>query len=171
MLGTVLRILRHAAAVLVLPGTATILVPLWIWRRFGVPIRPPSAAFDWIAVAAGGILFLAGLILFIATVTLFATQGRGTLAPWDPPKHLVVRGAYRFVRNPMISGVILILAGESVALRSGALGVWTAAVAALNAIYIPLFEEWQLERRFADEYRRYRRNVPRLIPRLHPWRG
>jgi protein-S-isoprenylcysteine O-methyltransferase Ste14 len=164
-------ILRHALAIVILPVTVTILVPGWICRRYGVVLQPPTESADWVAIIAGAFLLLAGLVLFVAAVSLFSRFGKGTLAPWDPPAHLVVRGPYRFVRNPMISGVLLIVAGESLVMRSTELMLWTGAFFLLNAIFIPLFEEPQLARRFGEEYRRYRQNVPRLLPRMHPWKG
>ena len=74
-----------------------------------------------LAVVTGALLFCAGLLLFVTTVFLFATRGRGTLAPWDPPSRLVVTGPYRYVRNPMIVGVIFIIIAESLVFRSWAL--------------------------------------------------
>jgi protein-S-isoprenylcysteine O-methyltransferase Ste14 len=103
------------------------------------------------------------------TISLFANVGEGTLAPWDPPRNLVARGVYRYVRNPMISGVIFILLGEAILLGSLPVLVWFLIGFAVNAIYIPLIEEKRLERRFGDEYLAYKRNVPRWIPRLRPW--
>ena len=100
----------------------------------------------------------------------FIREGRGTLAPWDPPQHLVVAGAYAHVRNPMISGVVLLLVAESLILGSLPHLQWTGFFLLLNAVYSPLLEEPGLRLRFPDEYRRYSHNVPRLIPRLRPWR-
>jgi len=82
----------------------------------------------------------------------------------------VVHGPYQFVRNPMISGVILILFGEACVLLSLPHGAWASCFLVLNLIYIPLVEEPQLERRFGDSYQEYRRHVRRFIPRLRPWR-
>ena len=76
---------------------------------------------------------------------------------------------YRRVRNPMISGVICVLLGEGLLLGSRPLLAWCLAVGLLNAVYIPLVEEPGLLRRFGDEYRIYRQNVPRWIPRRRPW--
>jgi protein-S-isoprenylcysteine O-methyltransferase Ste14 len=82
----------------------------------------------------------------------------------------VARGPYRFVRNPMISGVILLLLGEACALLSAPHAAWAAGFAIVNLIYIPLVEEPQLERRFGEPYREYCRHVGRFVPRLRPWR-
>jgi protein-S-isoprenylcysteine O-methyltransferase Ste14 len=110
-----------------------------------------------------------GLVLFASSLRRFATEGEGTLAPWDPPRRLVLRGPYRYVRNPMISGVILILFAEALLLLSRAHFMWALTFLAINAIYIPLFEEPQLAGRFGEEYDEYRRHVPRFFPRLRAW--
>jgi protein-S-isoprenylcysteine O-methyltransferase Ste14 len=115
------------------------------------------------------VLLLAGGGLFAWTVGLFAGRGRGTLAPWDPPERLVVEGPYRHVRHPMISGVFLLLLGQAAAARSRLTVAWAAAFALTNAFYLPLWEEPELVARFGDDYLRYRRHVPRWVPRLRPW--
>jgi protein-S-isoprenylcysteine O-methyltransferase Ste14 len=114
-------------------------------------------------------LLVVGISLMRATITRFDDEGDGTLAPWDPTKTLVVSGPYRYVRNPMISGVVSNLLGEALLFRSPALACWGAAFFLVNAIYFPLAEEPGLERRFGDDYRRYKAAVPRWIPRLRPW--
>ncbi len=112
-----------------------------------------------------------GLSLMAATIRLFAQVGQGTLAPWEPPQRLVVRGVYRHVRNPMISGVLFVLLGESVLTASVPLLQWFLIFAVINAIYIPLLEEPMLVNRFGEDYLTYKRNVPRWIPRWKPWDG
>jgi protein-S-isoprenylcysteine O-methyltransferase Ste14 len=165
----VILVLRHAFAIAALPVTAAILVPLWVTRRYGVTFRIPDSPLDWTCVAVAVVLFVAGLTLFVSTLYLFATRGRGTLAPWDPPRHLVAAGPYRFVRNPMISGVLLVIVSEALVLRSLPHAQWGFAFLLINMVYIPLVEEPLLETRFGDEYRAYKHNVPRLLPRLTPW--
>jgi protein-S-isoprenylcysteine O-methyltransferase Ste14 len=166
-----LFLLRHLFAVAVLPVTMTIVVPVWIARRYGVRPRLPTTAADVAAVIAGAALLAIGAGLFSASLARFASDGRGTLAPWDPPRQLVLRGPYRYVRNPMIAGVIFVLAAEALVLRSWPHGIWAAIFLGINLLYIPLFEEPQLEHRFGEEYRRYCRHVARIVPRLRPWRG
>lgn len=153
--------LRHLIAILILPFTVTVLVPAALLEES----RPE---LSWLTLTAGALLLLAGGVLVFTTIAQFVKRGHGTLAPWDPPQHLVVSGVYQHVRNPMITGVGLILAGESVVLGSPAIAFWTAAFCALNAIWIPLVEEPGLERRFGEEWRAYRREVRRWIP---GWRG
>ena len=117
----------------------------------------------------GVVLICLGLVLMIATIRLFATVGEGTLAPWNPTQRLVVQGVYRHVRNPMISGVLAILLGESVLAASLPIACWFLIFFTVNAIYLPLSEEPGLVKRFGEEYEEYRRNVPRWVPRLKPW--
>ncbi len=115
---------------------------------------------------AGAVLSAAGLSLFAWCVSLFVRIGKGTLAPWDPTRALVAIGPYRFVRNPMITGVALILAGESLFFRSWLLAAWTALFVMLNHVYFLALEEPGLHRRFGEQYRRYATAVPRWLPRL-----
>ena len=105
-------------------------------------------------------------MLAVWTIRLFAHEGEGTLAPWDPPSTFVVNGPYRVVRNPMISGVIAILLGESLVLGSRGVATWAVAFALINVFYIPLLEEPMLVARFGESYREYKRTVPRWVPRL-----
>jgi protein-S-isoprenylcysteine O-methyltransferase Ste14 len=158
-----LTVVRHALSIVALPFTVAVLVPAWLRsREIVAPVSP--------AEQAGGVLvMMVGLALVGTTIWHFATRGRGTLAPWDPPRHLVVVGIYRYVRNPMITGVLLVLAGESLLFASRAVAGWTVTFLVINAIYIPLLEEPFLAARFGAAYETYRRHVPRWIPRLTPW--
>jgi protein-S-isoprenylcysteine O-methyltransferase Ste14 len=169
--GIFVRILRHLLAGFLLPGVVTIVVPAEIIRRTGTlnvgwGLTPPLGWLPWL-LGCGLIGF--GLLLMYRTISLFASFGEGTLAPWDPPRRLVVRGVYRRVRNPMISGVFSVLLGEAALLGSPPVLLWFLIVFAVNALYIPLIEERSLSERFGEEYLDYRRNVPRWIPRPGPW--
>lgn len=160
--------LRHLFAIAVLPFTAAILVPVLIARRNATPLAV-GPSFGAVLIQIVGLALLAvGLRLFVDSLRRFAADGRGTLAPWDPPRALVVRGPYRFVRNPMISGIVFVLFGEALVLRSMPQAAWAAAFLTANLVYIPLLEEPVLEGRFGEPYREYCRNVPRLFPRLRP---
>jgi protein-S-isoprenylcysteine O-methyltransferase Ste14 len=158
--------LRIAAAILPLPFTATVVVPGLILMLGDGPDWPFDGAARAVAIVAGALLLATGLALFITTVWLFASRGRGTLAPWDPPERLVVAGPYRYLRHPMISGVALVLAGEALIFGSPAIACWLAAFVAVNAVYLPLVEEPALVRRFGVDYQRYMEEVPRWLPRL-----
>jgi protein-S-isoprenylcysteine O-methyltransferase Ste14 len=161
--------LRHALAIAVLPFTMAVLVPLWIARRAALTPAVAGSPGGLVLQAAGLAVLAVGLTLFVASLRRFVTEGHGTLAPWDPPQALVVRGPYRYVRNPMISGVLLVLVGEALVLRSRSHFLWACTFFAINAVYIPLLEEPDLEQRFGESYREYCRHVPRLFPRLRPW--
>jgi len=159
---------RQVCAVAILPGTVAVIVPAVILcsKQTASPLRLPLRLG---LVVIGAALVVLGLALIVQTIRLFSSLGEGTLAPWDPTQKLVVRGVYRFVRNPMISGVLSILLGEAALFASPALLWWFVVAAAVNIVYIPLSEERGLERRFGDAYLEYKRNVPRWIPRLKPW--
>jgi len=160
---------RHLLAIVVLPGTVMVWVPLWIARRWGITFTWPRDGIEIILLVAGIFAVVIGLTLFFASLRRFAAKGQGTLAPWDPPRHLVVVGPYRYVRNPMISGVTFVALGEALILRSWPHVLWALAFLANNFVWIPLYEEPRLERSFGDEYRTYRRHVRRFLPRLRPW--
>jgi protein-S-isoprenylcysteine O-methyltransferase Ste14 len=161
--------LRHLFAIAILPFTVTILVPVWIARTNHVGAAIGVNALEVLIQVAGVITLVAGLLLFGASLWQFAVHGRGTLAPWDPPRHLVVQGPYRYVRNPMISGVLFVLVGESLLLLSWPHAAWTGVFFCLNATYIPLLEEPLLRGRFGEAYTEYCRHVSRLLPRVTPW--
>jgi protein-S-isoprenylcysteine O-methyltransferase Ste14 len=169
--GIFVRILRHLLAIVLLPGVVTIVVPAEIVRRTGTlnvgwGLTPP---LGWLPLLLGCVLVGFGLLLMYRTISLFASFGEGTLAPWDPPRRLVVLGVYRRVRNPMISGVFFVLLREATLLGSPPVLAWFLIVFAVNAVYIPLIEERSLSERFGEEYLYYKRYVPRWIPRPRPW--
>jgi protein-S-isoprenylcysteine O-methyltransferase Ste14 len=162
--------LRQLRAIALLPGMGVLVVPAAIAEGTGVdPGWGLPAAPAWLTALLGGGLIALGLVLVVQTVALLVRIGRGTLAPWDPTVRLVVRGPYRRVRNPMISGVLAILLGQATLLGSPALLAWAGAFLLANAVYLPLVEERSLLRRFGDDYARYRAHVPRWIPRSTAW--
>jgi protein-S-isoprenylcysteine O-methyltransferase Ste14 len=154
---------------LILPVTVTIFVPVLIGVLAGLRSVDAPAPMRWTLLVLGCGTIVGGLVLMVWTNSLFHRVGRGTLAPWDETSRLVVRGPYRHVRNPMISGVLAILLGEAIAARSWPLLLWFAAFFTMNALVIPSWEEPNLERRFGSDYAEYRRHVPRWIPRLRSW--
>jgi protein-S-isoprenylcysteine O-methyltransferase Ste14 len=107
----------------------------------------------------------------VQTISLFMTIGKGTLAPWDATQKLVIKGPYRYVRNPMISGVFAILLGEAILSGSFPLFGWFLFAVLLNMVYILLSEEPGLSVRFSNEYTIYKQHVPRWIPHIGPWNG
>jgi protein-S-isoprenylcysteine O-methyltransferase Ste14 len=164
-----LILFRHILAIVVLPFTVTVVVPIWIGERYQTDLAVGTDSFMLVLQGAGLVTLVFGCLLFISSLRRFAGEGQGTLAPWDPPRHLVVRGPYRFVRNPMISGVVFVLAAEAMLLRSRPHAIWALAFLGINLIYIPLLEEPFLQLRFGEAYREYCKHVPRILPRLRPW--
>jgi protein-S-isoprenylcysteine O-methyltransferase Ste14 len=164
-----MKLVRHLLSVALLPFTVAVLVPLWLARTNNISPQIGADTLQVVLQLAGVGILVVGLILFSASLRKFATEGEGTLAPWDPPRRLVVRGPYRYVRNPMISGVVMVLFGEALVLLSRPHFAWALIFLAVNFVYIPLLEEPGLSSRFGDSYAEYCRHVPRLIPRLSPW--
>ena len=162
-------LLRHLIAIVILPVTVTALVPSWIAQRYHVVLRAGVSTPAILLQATGVAAALLGIVLFVSSLSRFATDGRGTLAPWDPPRLLVVNGPYQYVRNPMISGVLFVVIGEALILLSIAHAIWAAFFLAVNIVYIRFVEEPQLARRFGPGYDVYRASVPRFVPRLRPW--
>ena len=159
-------------AALIAPVVIVGVIPLWL-------IHNKLAAYDtrwpvdspllWAGRLLGAAVFLGGLALFVRCVALFAREGRGTIMPWDPTQRLVVNGPYRHARNPMISSVLFMVAGQALFW-----GSWlTAALAlfffAVNHVYFIYSEEPGLAKRFGESYRIYKDNVPRWWPRRTPW--
>jgi len=164
-----MKLARHLLSVALLPFSVAVLVPLWLARNNNISPVIGTTGPQMLVQVVGLLLLAVGLILFSASLRNFVTEGEGTLAPWDPPRRLVVRGPYRYVRNPMISGVVLVLFGEALTLLSRPHFIWALIFLAVNSIYIPLLEETGLRHRFGDSYVEYCRHVPRLIPRFRPW--
>jgi protein-S-isoprenylcysteine O-methyltransferase Ste14 len=165
-------LLRHLANILALPVTVIIILPIVLVSLF--PYAPfwsvPYGATMFL-LAAAIVLTGLGLTFLYSTISLFIKMGKGTIAPWDPPKKLIVSGIYAHVRNPMHIGVFLILTGESIPLGSAALAIWTLLFIVGNLLYVPLVEEPKLAERFGEEYLIYKKNVPMWIPRLSSWKA
>jgi protein-S-isoprenylcysteine O-methyltransferase Ste14 len=134
------------------------------WRFLGVAEAQPSLGNPFHIL--GILAILAGLILLAACIWEFARSGRGTLAPVDPPRELVVRGLYRHVRNPMYLSVSTILLGEFLITGSRALLLYWAIFFALANLFVIGYEERALRARFGASYERYTREVNRWLPRL-----
>ena len=161
---------RLLKTIIILPGTVLVFVPAVILlatgsSRFSPELIGPARFLFWPGLAAAG----AGLSLAAWTVSLFMKFGQGTPAPWDPPKKLVIRGPYCYVRNPMITSVLLMLAAEALLFQSWPIFFWLIFFFLLNTLYFSFFEERSLEKRFGSNYLEYKKYVPRWIPRLTPW--
>jgi protein-S-isoprenylcysteine O-methyltransferase Ste14 len=143
------------------PGMVTVVIPYFLFSSEFATRFDNTAPWRYLGLVpisvGAGILF--------RCIWDFAVTGRGTLAPVDPPRHLVVRGLYRYVRNPMYVGVVSILLGEALLFLSRALlwyavGFWTLA-----HLFVVLYEEPVLRRQFDESYDNYCRRVHRWLPR------
>lgn len=160
-----LTLLRHLLAILLLPTVVTVAVPALLTGP-GDSRWAAGAPLTAIARAAGVVVLALGVALFVWCVALFARVGRGTLAPWDPTRRLVAVGPYRFMRNPMITGVALILGGQALYLGSWRVALWTGVFVLVNHVYFLVSEEPGLRRRFGESYVDYAARVPRWLPRV-----
>jgi protein-S-isoprenylcysteine O-methyltransferase Ste14 len=166
---SLVMLLRHLLSVALLPFVVVVIVPRALLARDAVDGIATSDLALTLGRFAGTLVFAAGFSMFAWCVLLFARVGRGTLAPWDPTRRLVIVGPYRHVRNPMITGVGSMLAGEMLYFHSARIGAWLLLFVAINHAYFLLLEEPGLEVRFGEEYERYRLNVPRWLPRRTGW--
>lgn len=149
--------LRSLLAFLALPGIFAGLVPPLLlandpWRGAGT-------------AASGALLLGVGLVVLLWCVHDFVVIGRGTLAPWDPPRRLVVVGLYRYVRNPMYVGVVLIVAGVALRYGSPVVGVYAGLLAVAFHLRVVLYEEPALARQFGEDFLAYTGRAGRWIPR------
>ena len=157
-------ILKHIRDIIILPFTVTVIIPYLSYNK-NQYLFPDSIVFKVI-----GLFFLiSGLTLFVWTVYLFWAFGKGTLAPWTPTQKLIIRGPYKYCRNPMISGVLFVLIGETMFLNSANILIVAAAFFIINTIYFILKEEPDLYKRFGKEYEAYKKKVPRWIPKFKPY--
>jgi len=150
---------RALLAFLALPGMVAFAVPLWLaWSE---PARRGAALWP-----AAWLVVLAGSSLLLWCVREFYVAGRGTLAPWSPPRSLVTSGPYRLSRNPMYIGVIVVLLGWAALFRSRTLLGYALAVAIAFHLRVQSSEEPWARRTFGADWEDYRARVPRWLLRL-----
>lgn len=153
-------IVESALFTVIVPGTVTIWIP-WVILVDDRPCLPASWDFlHYAAFPLGGL----GVAVYFRCLWDFAVSGGGIPAPVDHPKRLVVRGLYRYIRNPMYVGVFCVLVGEVIFLRSRALLVYTIGWFLIVQGVIALFEEPRLRASFGPEYERYAQSVRRWLP-------
>jgi protein-S-isoprenylcysteine O-methyltransferase Ste14 len=162
-----LAILGTAIFLVLAPGFFVVLVPYWIsrWR-----VQPPLLDFTPFRVL-GVLLMAATLPVLLESFARFALQGLGTPAPVFPTQHLIVKGFYRYVRNPMYVAVVSMVLGQGLLFGNLNLLVYSFAAWLVTFLFVVTYEEPTLGRTFSAEYDRYRANVPGWIPRLTPWSG
>jgi protein-S-isoprenylcysteine O-methyltransferase Ste14 len=148
---------RALVAFLAMPGLVAGLIP-WLLVRAAVSRQG--------SFAPGLGLLALGLGLLLWCVRDFYVAGRGTLAPWSPPRRLVVVGLYRVVRNPMYVAVLMVVLGWSLAFTAALLAVYALALATAFHLRVVGHEEPWLRRQFGADWIAYAATVPRWLPRL-----
>jgi protein-S-isoprenylcysteine O-methyltransferase Ste14 len=151
-------LLRNLFWTILIPGAVTVYLPLLILGRFRVPEL--WGPLQWLALPVG----VTGVIILVYCIATFGISGRGTLSPLDAPRRLVVRGLYRYVRNPMYCGVLLILLAEVCFFTSIDLPEYAAGWLIFIHLVVVFYDEPALRRRFGDSYDDYSRVVRRWVP-------
>ncbi len=149
------------------PGTVAGLIPYWLtgWR-VEYPFWSP-----WIVRVAGAAMIAAGVGSSLDSFARFVFVGLGTPAPVAPPSRLVVSGQYRYVRNPMYVAVVTIVVGEALVLGRGVLLRYAALLWLFFTLFVVLYEEPTLAKKFGPPYEAYRKNIRRWLPRIRRWDG
>jgi protein-S-isoprenylcysteine O-methyltransferase Ste14 len=156
-------VLKTLVFTIVVPGTVAVLIPYQLLSSGSARLPLQIGILRYLGV----IPILLGAAMYFRCAWDFTFTGKGTPAPIDPPKELVVQGLYRFVRNPMYVGVFLLLLGETLLFESRVLFEYAAVVFLLFHLFVVLYEEPILKRKFGESYQRYYDAVPRWLPR---WR-
>jgi len=149
-------LLRNLLFTLLVPGTVAVYLPLWLAGS-----RTPASG---LALAFAVALLALGGAIYGWCVWDFASFGRGTPAPIDAPKRLVVRGLYRYTRNPMYVGVLTVILGQAALFRSASLVVHALLVGTCFHLFVVLYEERSLAAEFGNDYEAYRSRVGRWLP-------
>jgi len=149
------------------PGTVAGLIPWaisgWQWR----PAFFGEAPLRWF----GGVLIILGVPILLDSFARFALEGFGTPAPFYPTERLIATGLYRYVRNPMYLGVLAVIGGQALLLGDTRLIVYGVIVGFACHIFVIVYEEPELRRRYGAQFDAYRAHVPRWLPRLTPYSG
>jgi protein-S-isoprenylcysteine O-methyltransferase Ste14 len=151
--------LKNLLFTVLVPGTVAVFLPYWMVAHSG-----QALTVDPVRLLLAGPLMLLGATIYFWCLWDFAVTGRGTPAPIDPPKHLVVRGLYRYVRNPMYVGVLLVIAGWAALSASRAVLGYGAVIAVSFHLFVVVVEEPLLRRQFGEAYETYCRTVSRWVP-------
>jgi protein-S-isoprenylcysteine O-methyltransferase Ste14 len=147
------------------PGTVAVLIPNRLVSAAAARGSVALGSFHYVGVG----LIVAGALIYLWCAWDFAFAGKGTPAPIDPPKELVVKGLYKYVRNPMYIGVLSLVLGQAIWYESSRLFAYAVVVFLLFSAFVFLYEEPALTQKFGDSYRRYCETVPRWFPRFGGW--
>jgi len=151
--------LRTLLFTLIVPGSVMVFAPAALLAA-GVGPGLGLGPARWLGLPP----LAAGLVVIGRCFADFVRRGRGTPAPYDPPRALVVAGLYRYVRNPQYVGVILVAVGEAMLAEAAVLLGYAAVLAVAYHLFVRYYEEPTLGRVFGESYARYRAAVPRWLP-------
>jgi len=149
-------VFKNLVFTVAVPGTVAVYLPLLI-----VGERPPSSGWP---LVLGCFFIVVGAVIYSWCLWDFAVSGRGTPAPIDAPKQLVVRGLYRYTRNPMYCGVLSVIVGWASIFCTLYLLAYGLVVGACFRLMVVLYEEPHLRREFGEQYDRYSGRVRRWLP-------
>ena len=153
-------LLRNLFFTILQPGLVAALIPYWITgEKVKKIFSTPFQVFQYIGI----LLLLIGLVIMFDCIIRFAVLGRGTLSPADPTKKLVIQGLYRFSRNPMYVGVMMILMGEVVFSQSSDLLIYLLCIFIAFNLFVVLVEEPRLRKDFGEDYIKYCQKVNRWV--------
>lgn len=145
-------------------GLLLVYVPSWLLAESGI-LRPPAIGAPQIA---GMIITAIGAALALWCILTFVFIGKGTAAPFDPPRRLVIGGPYRFVRNPMYIGAIVAMIGVALSYGSVSIMIYAGFIFLATHLFVIAYEEPVLRRTFGEEYEAYCRQVRRWMPSFRP---
>ncbi|MBI4480897.1 MAG: phosphatidylethanolamine N-methyltransferase family protein [Acidobacteria bacterium] len=153
----------------ILRGVAYAAAFVWLWTWLAISVRSldtqiPVSLPMWLR-PPGLVLALAGALLAGSCIATFVTKGRGTPAPFDPPREFVVSGPYRYVRNPMYVGATAVLLGAGLTLSSPAIVLLALVFLLIVHLFVVLYEEPALADKFGVSYQRYVSSVHRWLIR------
>jgi protein-S-isoprenylcysteine O-methyltransferase Ste14 len=158
--GSLSLILRNLFFTLLQPGVVAGLVPFLLIRKNRQTLFSDPFEFHQYI---GLVIWFIGILIMTHCIVRFATDGQGTLSPADPTKRLVIRGLYRYSRNPMYVGVMLILLGEAVFCQSAGLWIYCGIIFIAFNLFIVFWEEPRLQKDFGTEYELYCQQVRRWV--------
>ena len=143
-------------------GFVLVFLPTRVLLWSGITPIPVTGVWQVIGMVVAGV----GATIALWCILTFVFLGKGTPAPFDPPRRLVVRGPYRYVRNPMYLGAGLALAGAALFYQTGALWAYAGGFLLLMHLFVVVYEEPTLRRTFGEDYETYCRQVRRWWPTL-----
>lgn len=160
-------LIKNIVYAVFIAGAVTILVPSWLLVRNSAVMPSPWRTPQYLALLPA----VSGVVIFVRCIWDFANVGRGTPSFFDPPKALVVRGFYRYVRNPIYLAHLLFLAGGTLFFESWPLLRYAAGFFITVHLIVVFYEEPSLQRKFGESYGRYRKSVRRWVPAKKAFAG